>query len=84
MAYARPRQRRRRIPRPTRRRALELLAAAGQHRLHRGDHAGARFTVEFLAELVRDGLATATPERGVAGDKTIEVAREGRRALAGD
>ena len=44
------------------------------------------FTVELLVELVRDGLATATPERVVSGRETIEVARvriteKGQRAL---
>jgi hypothetical protein len=45
------------------------------------------FTIEQLIELVRAGLATATAERMVAGNRTIEVARvrnteAGRRALA--
>jgi hypothetical protein len=45
------------------------------------------FSVEFLADLVRDGLASATAERVMAGDKQIEVARVritevGRKALA--
>jgi hypothetical protein len=35
-----------------------------------------------LVELVRAGLATATPERMVAGNKKIEIITEaGRRAL---
>jgi hypothetical protein len=39
-----------------------------------------------MVELVRDGLATATPDRVVMGRQTIEVARvriteEGRRVL---
>jgi hypothetical protein len=33
------------------------------------------FTVDLLVDLVRDGLATATPERVVSGRETIEVAR---------
>jgi hypothetical protein len=33
------------------------------------------FGVELLAELVRAGLATAAPERIVAGARTIEVTR---------
>jgi hypothetical protein len=45
------------------------------------------FTVAQMVELVRDGLATATAERVVAGNRTIEIARvriteAGRRALA--
>jgi hypothetical protein len=44
------------------------------------------FTVEQMVALVRDGLATATPERVVAGGRTMEVATvritdAGRRAL---
>ena len=44
------------------------------------------FSIEFLAELIRDGLASATAERVMAGDKQIEIARlritdAGRRAL---
>jgi hypothetical protein len=46
------------------------------------------FSVKFLAELVRDGLASATVERVMAGDKQIGVARvriteAGRSVLAG-
>jgi len=33
------------------------------------------FTVPQMVELVRAGLATATPERIVAGGKTTEIAR---------
>jgi hypothetical protein len=33
------------------------------------------FTVDLLVELVRDGLANATPERVVSGRETIELAR---------
>jgi hypothetical protein len=45
------------------------------------------FTVEQIVELVRAGLATATAERIVAGNRTLEVARvritgAGRRAVA--
>jgi hypothetical protein len=72
-------------PKPDRRRALELLAAS-----HDGVTEAIMlahgFTVEQLVELVRSGLASATPERVVAGRKKIEVATlritaEGRRAL---
>jgi hypothetical protein len=46
------------------------------------------FTVDLMVELVRDGLATATPERVVAGAKQIEVARvritEAGRRVIGD
>jgi hypothetical protein len=44
------------------------------------------FTVEFLVELVREGLATATAERTAMGPREIEIARvriteAGRKAL---
>jgi hypothetical protein len=44
------------------------------------------FTVPQMVELVHAGLATATAERMVAGNETIEIARvriteAGRRAL---
>jgi hypothetical protein len=46
------------------------------------------FTIEMLTVLVRDGLATATPETVHAGKRPIEVVRvqitdAGRLALAG-
>ena len=78
----------RRRPKTYRRRALELLAAC---------HDGATeaimrahgFTIEQILELVRAGLATATAERMVAGNKTIEIAtvritEAGRQILGGD
>jgi hypothetical protein len=45
------------------------------------------FTIEFLVELIRAGLATAKAERVVAGGRTVEVARvriteAGRQAFA--
>ena len=45
------------------------------------------FTVELLVELIRAGLATATAERLVAGERAMEVARvriteAGRQVLA--
>jgi len=45
------------------------------------------FTIENMVELVRAGLASATPERIVAGGKTMEIAlvritNAGRRMLA--
>jgi hypothetical protein len=47
---------------------------------------GNGFSIDFMLELVRTGLASATPERVVGGGETIEVARvriteAGRRAL---
>jgi hypothetical protein len=78
---------RHRRSRPKRgRRALELLATS------RDDCTEALmcahgFTVELMVALVRAGLATATPERMVAGGRKVEVVRvriteAGRRALA--
>jgi len=76
----------RRLPKPDRRSALELLAAS---------HDGATeaimlaqgFTVEQMVELVRAGLASATAERVVAGGRAIQITRvriteAGRQALA--
>jgi hypothetical protein len=66
------RERRLRGLEPARRRALELLAGSpcgcteGRAR---------RFSIDFMADLVRAGLATATPERVAMGPNTIEVAR---------
>jgi hypothetical protein len=77
--------RRQRGPKPDRRRALQLLAASrdGCTEALLLAHG---FTIPQLVELVRGGLATATPERMVAGGCTIEVARlritdVGRRTL---
>ena len=79
--------RRRRGPKPDRRRALELLASCpgGCTEAILVAHG---FTVEQMAELVRDGLVTAQTARIAAGSRTIEVARiritdAGRRVLAG-
>jgi hypothetical protein len=66
---------------------LELLAASpdgcteGIMRAH-------GFSIDFMVDLVRSGLATATAEHVVSGSDTIEVARvritdAGRRVLTG-
>jgi hypothetical protein len=75
----------RRRPKPDRRRALELLAASrdGAAEAIMLAHG---FTVEQLVELVRSGLASATPERVVAGKRAMQITRvritdAGRRAL---
>lgn len=79
--------RRRRRPHIARRRALELLAASpdgyteGIMRAH-------GFSGDFMVDLVRSELATATAEHVVSGSDTIEVARlritdAGRRVLNG-
>jgi hypothetical protein len=77
---------RKRLPKPDRRRALELLASCrdgcteAMMRAH-------GFTIPQMVELIRAGLASASAERVVAGSRKIEVARvriteAGRRALA--
>jgi hypothetical protein len=58
----------------SRRRALELLAASPDGcteaiMLAQG------FTVELMVDLCMVELATATPDRMVAGERTVEVAR---------
>jgi hypothetical protein len=83
----RPRRNSRRLLKPDRRRALELLASCPEGcteaiMLAHG------FTVEQMVELVRAGLATATAERVVAGSRkmelaTVRITEAGRRALAG-
>ena len=77
---------RRRGPKPERRRALELLAASpdGCSEAMMLAHG---FTVDFLVELIRTGMATTRIEGVVAGGRAMEVARvriteAGRRALA--
>jgi hypothetical protein len=83
-----PNQRtRRRVPKPDRRRALELLAAS-PNGLPEAIMLANGFTVAQLADLVRDGLASAGSERVVTGRRSEEVARmriteAGRRALVG-
>ena len=78
--------RRRRGSKPERRRALELLAASpdGCSEAIMLAHG---FTVDFLVDLIRAGLATAQTERAVAGGRSMQVTRmritdAGRRALA--
>ena len=73
------------MPQP-RRRALELFAASrdGATEAIMIAHG---FTVEQMVDLCIAGLATAMPERVVAGGKAVEVARvriteAGRQALA--
>jgi hypothetical protein len=78
--------RRRRGSKPERRRALELLAASpdGCSEAILLAHG---FTVDFLVELSRTGMATTWTERVLSGGRAMEVARVritevGRRALA--
>jgi hypothetical protein len=77
---------RKRVPKPDRRRALELLAAS-RDGCTEAVMLAHGFTIPQMVELVRAGLATATAERVVAGKRIIEVARvriteAGRRVLA--
>ena len=77
---------RKRVPEPDRRRAFELLVASRDGRAEAIMLAHG-FTVELLVELIRAGLATATAERLVAGERAMEVARvriteAGRQVLA--
>jgi hypothetical protein len=80
------RRRSKRSPRPTRRRALELLAAS-RDGVAEAIMVAQGFTIDSLAELIRAGLATAKVERVVAGGRSVEVVRvriteAGRRALS--
>jgi hypothetical protein len=73
---------------PDRRRALELLASSRDGATEAIMRAHG-FTVAQMVELMRDGLATATAERVVAGNKTIEIATvwitaAGRQIIGGD
>jgi hypothetical protein len=79
---------RRHGPKPDRRRALELLAASNDGATEAIMLAHG-FTVEQLVELVRSGLASATPERVVAGKRAMQMTRvriteAGRRVLGRD
>jgi hypothetical protein len=79
--------RHRRRPKPNRR-ALELLASCrdGCTEAMMLAHG---FTIPQMVDLVRAGLASATPERVVAGGRTIEIATvritdAGRRVLGNE
>jgi hypothetical protein len=65
---------RRRLPKPDRRRALELLVSC-RDGCTEAIMIAHGFTVAQMVELVRAGLASASTERVVAGNRTIEVAR---------
>jgi hypothetical protein len=81
-----PTSRRKRQPKPDRIAALELLASC-KDGCPEGLMIARGFTIEQMVALVREGLASATPERIVAGSRKMEVARvritdAGRKALA--
>jgi hypothetical protein len=72
-------------PEAARRRALELLASS-RDGCTEAIMLAHGFTVKLMLDLCVAGLATATPERMVAGGRTIEVAtmritEAGRQAL---
>jgi hypothetical protein len=78
---------RNRLPRPDRRRALELLANAGVEGCSEHVLRAHGFTTDLLVELVLSGFATTTPQRTRAGREVLEVAvlrisEKGRKALA--
>ena len=70
-----------------RRHALSLLAGCGHEGCSEAVMKAHGFTVEQLVDLVRSGLASATPKRIRAGREVLEVVTlritaEGRKALA--
>jgi len=76
---------RRRGPKPDRRRALELLAAS-RDGCTEAIMLAHGFSIDMMVELISAGLATAKPERIVAGgygdERTIvRITEAGRRAL---
>ena len=73
---------------PDHRRALKLLAVS-RNGCTEAVMLAHGFPVPLLVELVRSGLASATPERVVAGKRAIQMTRvriteAGRQALAKD
>ena len=57
------------------RRALEMLAIAGLHGCTGAAMFARGFTIDILADLVRDGLATARRETLTVGRRKITIAR---------
>ena len=85
MPTRRPRQRQYRTDRVA---MLDLIASCSSLGCPEGILRARGFTIEDMVALVRDGLATAIPERIVAGSTKMEVARvkitdAGRKALEG-
>jgi hypothetical protein len=77
----------RRLPRPTRIRALEVLAGCGHDGCSEALMLAHGFTSELMVELVCAGLASATREHIIAGTREMEVTKlwiteAGRRTLA--
>jgi hypothetical protein len=74
------------LGKPTRRRALDLLASCPDG-CFEGLLVAHGFSIPFIVRLVRTGLATVHTERVVAAGQRLEVARvriteAGRRAVA--
>jgi TolB-like protein len=70
------------------RRALEILSTAGLHGCTGTALFARGLTIDMLAELVRDGLATARRETLKVGKRKVTIARvwiaeAGKRALEG-
>jgi hypothetical protein len=70
------------------RRALEVLATAGLHGCTGTSLCARGFAIDMLADLVRDGFATARRETLKVGKRKITIARmwiadAGQRALEG-
>jgi hypothetical protein len=63
-----------RLPKPDQRRALELLADCPQEGCAEAVMIAHGFTIPQLVDLVRAGLATATPTRVKAGRERMEIA----------
>ena len=86
--YPTPRRRTRiHQAKPDRRRALELQAGCGPEGCSEHVLRAHGFTTEQMVELVRAGLASATPQRTRAGREVLEIATlritdAGRLALA--
>jgi hypothetical protein len=81
-------RRRNRLPKPDRRRALELLADCPHEGCAQAVMLANGVSIEQMVALVRAGLATAAPQRDTAGRRKMEAAvlritDAGRKTLAG-
>jgi hypothetical protein len=76
-----------RLAKPTRRRALELLAGCGVEGCAEAVMPANGITIDMMVELVRSGLASVTAQRVKAGRERMEIAilritEAGRKVLA--
>jgi hypothetical protein len=80
-------RRRNRLPKPDRRRALELLADCPHEGCAQAVMLANGVSIEQIVALVRAGLATAAPQRVTAGrrkmDAVLRITDAGRKTLAG-